>query len=325
MEGEALLARLVASVPNRCERARFARALAALEAHHRDELHAALATAATAREALARAHGELSLAAHAAAAKEAKLLCEIEGLRNEVARRDVQLEEVRARVAAEAIGHRRMACRADASEQVLASEVRALEAMYIEVRDMLRRVHNDKDHRFEYFGAVQRQSARSTSLLLQMQEQLIDLQKKLSTQRRRTAHLQDHQHAAQASFRGWNVERSRLSQVAKQSEEKARLAEERWQLLSVQHAALSAEAMQERQASADALQSAQTAYRAEVGSLQSQLRGLRELVSQLKSDPSKVALRSGGGCTVGDYTRSLQSRLEKRATRASHESQEHST
>ena len=82
-------------------------------------------------------------------------------------------------------------------------------------------------HRGEHLGAVQQQSVRSTTLLVQMQQQMLGLQKRLSTQQRRTVRLQELQHTSDAAAKSWSVERVRLGQVAARAEERARIAEER--------------------------------------------------------------------------------------------------
>ena len=133
--------RLVAHVPP-SERARFGRTLAAIEAHHRNELHAALCASTEAQSEMTLCRAEAAVASHAAAANEAKLKCAIEELRSTLVRRDVQLEQARAQTALEVARSIGATTRAETSERVLASELRAVESLHAEASELLRQVHN---------------------------------------------------------------------------------------------------------------------------------------------------------------------------------------
>ncbi|KAL1520293.1 hypothetical protein AB1Y20_021885 [Prymnesium parvum] len=310
---EALYQRLAASVPP-SERARFARALAALEAHHRHHLHTAQSLAAAAGRALAAAHSEAAVNSHAAGAREAKLGCALEELRCELTRRESQLEHAVGLAALEAERRASEEHTAKTTRRVLAAELRAVETLHAEASTLLRHVHNDARHRGEHLGAVKQQSERSTELLLKLQEQVLMLQKKLAAQQRRTARLQELQQTADAAARGWSIERTRLGQAVAHATERARVAEDRCVALENEHLALATEAAQERKASADAIRDAQSSHRAQTDKLQSQLNELSALVGYLKADQSKVMLGSGGGSTIAEFTHALQQRLQRRST-----------
>lgn len=308
---ESVLARLIASVPA-SERGRFGRALASLEAFHRNQLHASHTRATDAHNELSLCRKEAALAAHTAAAQEAKLRCALEETRCWLSRRDAQLEKIKAQASNQASMLDDIHMRENVSFRLLRNELRMLEALHSEASQVLREVKNGVHRRGEHMQAVQLQSDRSTELLLQMQEQTMGLQKTLAAEQKRSARLQERQQAAEAADRSWSVERTRLEQRAAHLEERARIAEHKCLLMEEELVMLNKEASQERKASAEALHSAQTSYRHKSGKLQSELNSLRNLVEHLKRDQSKVALRSGGGSTVGDYTRSLQDRLARR-------------
>ena len=303
--------RLIAHVPA-SERARFGRTLASLEAHHRNELHAALCTSFEAENALALCRTEASVAAHAAAAKEAKLRCAVEEQRSEKARLEQLLEQALWRAQQDTTLSSSVVARAWVSKEALTFELQSVESQHAEARSLLSQLHHAAHHRGEHLGAVQQQSVRSTQLLVQMQEQLLTLQKRLSQQQRRTARVQEQLQTAEASARSWAVERVRLRQAVGCAEETANLADERAERLMAQHEATSREAVQEREASAEAISSSRMAYRAQEVNQQAKLERLQALVGALSADQSKVALKSGGGCTIGQYVRALQERLGRR-------------
>ena len=133
--------RLISHVPP-SERARFGRTLAAVEAHHRNELHAALCAGTEAQSEMTLCRAEAAVASHAAAANEAKLKCAVEELRSTLVRRDAQLEQARAQTALAAAHGVSATMRAETSERVLTSELRAVESLHAEASELLRQVHN---------------------------------------------------------------------------------------------------------------------------------------------------------------------------------------
>lgn len=308
--------RLLAHVPH-TERVRFARTLAALEAHHRNILHSAVMAGEEAAQQLAISKTEAALASHAAAASDAKHRCTIEELRSAVVQLELQISLESHRAAEAEQGREAALGRAQISERVLAAELRAAEVGYVEVSGLLREVYRTAAVKGEHLSAVQQQSSRSTELLVQLHEQSLLLQKRLSQQVRRTAKLQDLQHTSDTAARSGQLERSKLAAAAAVAEEAASSARVRAEWLEAQLEAAGIEASQEREASERALAGGLAAHQAEVGSLRLQVASLAALVSCLLSDKTKVQLRSGGGSTVGAYVQALQRRLERRGAAAS--------
>ena len=173
---------------------RFTRALAALEAHHANELHTQTRIANEARQQGDAALAQAAVVRHASSAQEAKLACQVQGLRCEVARQERIAEEQGARCAA-AIGRAEAAeARARTSEVVLASELWQAELEHANAAHLLADFARAHEVKTEHLLSLQQQTTRSSALVARMQEQATSMQKRLAAQQRKTMRLQESQH-----------------------------------------------------------------------------------------------------------------------------------
>lgn len=306
----AIHARLLSLVPG-TERARFSRVLAALEAHHKNELHEQVRTSSEAVHRMGTVESDAGILQHAAAAKEAKLACSIEASRATLARRDEQLRERDAQCAALRKRAEVADARAHTSEVCLAAELRRTEAMHVESAKLLRELSLANEMKADHLGLLEQQSARSSALLMQMQEQAGAMQRRLGAQQRRTMRLQEQQSLVDAAARSWAQERRSLLQAAAAADEAGRSASARAAELEATLAGVQAEAAQERQASTQAFRHAREMSAAESSSLRSELRDLQALSDALHADGARVHMRSGGACTVAQYVTMLNERLQR--------------
>ncbi len=302
--------RLMGSVPP-TERGRFGRTLAALEAHHKNEVQTQLRIAAEADHKCKSMEADAGVLQHVAAAAEAKLACSVEAGRSELASVERALAESRT----EATRLRRLLAAAEAralvSESVLGGELRSVESEQIECAALLRELTLANDAKAQHLGALEQQAARSTALLGTMQDQAGGMQRRLAAQQRRTMRLQESQSLVDAAARSWAQERRALLAAAAQSDALAREAASRAAYFEELQASMLAEASKDREASSSALRHSREMHAAESATLRGELRDLKGLVDALYADGSRVHLRSGGAVTVAQYVRTLGERLQR--------------
>jgi hypothetical protein len=91
---------------------------------------------------------------------------------------------------------------------------------------------------------------------------------------------------------------------------RARAEQQAAQHAAVQRA-LSAEAQQEREASIEARERARAEHEAEQAAMGARLAELEALLSRLLADTTRVQLRAGAVCTLGELVRSVQRKAER--------------
>ena len=271
----------------------------------RSELGQARRAASRAQHRLASCSSEAAVALHSVAALAAKRSCEVEQLRAAHSRSEVDQRRAIARMdAANSL--------VAATEQLnyvvretMGAEIALLEARRMETAEQLLTMVASYKLLGEQLWTTQEQGARAHALLEQQQTQLTEMQKRLTAQQRRAVRLQSEVHAARLVM----TEHAKVQEAAA---EVPRLKEQAAQHLLVQRT-LSAEAAQEREASAEALRRCRELHRDEASELRASLATLQSLFSQLSADQSLVHLRSGGGSTLGEYVRNAHKKLLRRA------------
>jgi hypothetical protein len=290
---------------------RFTRALASLEAHHTNELHAQTRVAHEARFKGDTAETHAAVLRHACAAKEAKLTCQLEALRSEAVHRERLLAEREAQCAAANARAVAAEQRAVASEASLAAEVRRLESEQIESARLLREFARAHELKAEHLMSLQQQTAKAGSMLGLMQEQAGQMQKRLAAQQRKTMRLQESQHLLDATAKSWAQERKALLQAAAQADQAAREATARQRMLEAAQAELISEVEVERRRSARALRETRELAAQTETSLRGEVRGMQMLQEALLADKCSVTMRSGMTCTVGQFVRALAERQQR--------------
>ena len=224
LDSRAAIHQRLLALARQSELQRFVRTLAALEALHTNELNEQTRAAQMAMVEADAAVAEAAALRHADAAKEAKLSCKIAALHSDAERRerllrerDAECEEATARaVAAEERTH--------CSEQTLSIDLRRAESAHQEGSRLLRefaRAHETKAHALD---AMQQKTDRSMALVLGMQQQAAELQKRFSHQQRKSMRLQESQGVIDATQRTWASERAHLMEAASSAAAAAREA-----------------------------------------------------------------------------------------------------
>lgn len=308
MEGRAAIHQRLQSLVPGNEAQRFARALAALEAHHNNELHEQTRAAYEAKLKGEAAVESAAVLRHASAAKEAKLSCQIEALKSDAARRERILAAKEAQATAALERAERAEARALGSELSLARELRKLESEQAEGGKLLKEFSRAHELKSDHLLGLQQTTSQATSMVAQLQEQASSMAKKLAAQQRKTMRLQESQHLIDATAKSWAQERKALLLAASRADQAARDSHTRLQHLEAEHAALIGRVEDERRGSVSALRQTREVSAASEANLRSELRALQMLRESLLSDPCRVTLRSGGACTVAQYVKALEER-----------------
>ena len=224
LDSRAAIHQRLLALARQSELQRFVRTLAALEALHTNELNEQTRAAQMAMVEADAAVAEAAALRHADAAKEAKLSCKIAALQSDAERRErllrereAECEEATARAVA---AEERTRC----SEQTLSIELRRAESAHQEGSRLLRefaRAHETKAHALD---AMQQKTDRSMALVLGMQQQAAELQKRFSQQQRKSMRLQESQGVIDATQRTWASERAHLMEAASSAAAAAREA-----------------------------------------------------------------------------------------------------
>ena len=305
--------RLVA-LARQSELQRFTRTLAALEALHSNELHGAQRASQQAVMQSDTALSQLAALRHTAGAKEAKLGCQIAELQSQAQRRERLLAE-REKECMEATARAVDAeHRARSSEATLSIELRRVESAQAEAARLLHDFAQAHEIKAQHLGDLQEQTARSTTLLISMQEQAAKLQKRFTQQQRRSMRLQESQHVLDATQRTWGQERKQLIEAAETAALAAREATARQHHLEAAHAALVREVEAEREHSLHTLRHHREVASSTETSLRGELRGLQTLFAALEHDSTRVALKNGGAMSIAQYVRSLGERQQRSRT-----------
>ena len=302
-----LHARLQALVPG-TEQQRFARALAALEAYHGNELHAQTRAAHESGLKGQAASEAAAVLKRASAAKEAKLQCQIEALKSEASRRERQLAERTEQAAAAVRRAESSEARARVCEALLTREMRLLEGEQKEGGRLLRELSVAHDLKTEHLLGLQASTSQAVATVATLQDQASSMAKRLAAQQRKTMRLQESQHLIDATARSWAQERKALLLAAARADQASREAQSRLQALEAQHASLVGRVEQERRGSAASLRQTREVSAASEAALRSDMRALQALRDALLVDPCRVKLRSGSECTVAQYVKALEER-----------------
>lgn len=192
----------------------------------------------------------------------------------------------------------------------LGSELALLEARRMETAQQLLSMVAAYKLQGEQLWATQEQAARAHALLEQQQSQLTEMQKRLTQQQRRAVRLQSEVHSARLVLTEYGKVQEAAAQVP-------RLREQAAQHLLVQRA-LSAEAVQEREASIDALERVRSEHGADQQATRARLLELEGFLDRLLADGTCISqpARSGAGCTVGEYVRTFRQKLEREQKRS---------
>lgn len=299
--------RLSAYVPA-SEMQRFTRTLAALEAHHTNELHAATRSAHESKLQGDAAEGYAAVLKHSASAKEAKQACAIEALKADASRQERMLTAKDGALAVAIARAEAAERRAETSETALSAEVGRLEAEAGEYVRLLREFALAHEVKSEHLAALQQQTAKSSTLLAHLQEQSTSMQRRLAAQQRKSLRLQESQHLASATARSWGYERKQLLMSAAHAEQAGREAATRTLAVEEELARIAHNAEAERTAHAIALRQQRELAVAAEHSLRLELRGVQALRTALLEDNCRVTLKSGSQCTVGQYVRAFEER-----------------
>ena len=214
---------------------RFTRTLAALEAHHTNELHAQTRIAYESKLKGDAADGHAAVLRHAALAKEAKKSCQMEALRAEGAARDRRLVECEAQLAAALARAELAETGLLSTESALGQEVHTLEIELSANSKLLRDFQRAHELKSEHLLTLQQQTAKSATMLAQMQEQATSMQKRLAAQQRKSMRLQESQVLVNASAKSWQNERKQLVEQVASANQMAREAIARQQILEADH------------------------------------------------------------------------------------------
>lgn len=324
MDGRSSIHQRLLALARQSELQRFTRTLAALEALHTNELHEQTRTAQSATLQSDAAVAESAALRHSAGAKEAKLACQIAALQSEAERRERLLADREAECEDATLRAVNAEQRARVSEAALTIELRRVESAHVEGARLLREFARAHEVKTQHLGNLQEQTARSTSLLVAMQEAATKMQKKLATQQRRSMRLQESQHVLDATQRTWSSERKQLVEAAETAGQAAREATARQHRLEEAQAALVREVEAEREHSLHTLRHHREVAASKEASLRGELRGLQVLYEALLTDSTRVTLKNGGGMAVKEYVRALAERQQRsRLQQRQHPSQQH--
>ena len=233
----------------RVPRSQFTR----LEACHQNELRDARHTAVLAAADAAHAGEEAALLRRSAAALEAKRACEMEDLRGRLARAELELADARKRESRTAAANADAQAGMAVMKSSLGAELRGFEAI---VTGMMNRLYVQVvsgETTEDQLGELQQQASRATELLKQQQLELEKLRKRSAADQRRALKMREQQHAADSSARRWSLDRARLEGKLLDAEGARQRAEETADELRRQLRFGDSAAMQERDASCDAL------------------------------------------------------------------------
>ena len=159
----------------------------------------------------------------------------MEALRAEGAARDRRLVECEAQLAAALARAELAETGLLSTESALGQEVHTLEIELSANSKLLRDFQRAHELKSEHLLTLQQQTAKSATMLAQMQEQATSMQKRLAAQQRKSMRLQESQVLVNASAKSWQNERKQLVEQVASANQMAREAIARQQILEADH------------------------------------------------------------------------------------------
>jgi len=294
------------------ERARASRALARIEACHRDELSKARSASTEAKKLIQRYSYQAALDQHVAAAGEAKRSCELERVKAELRVTQLLLTQRTDEKNASITASLAAAAETAATRSILCNELWLVDELRANATRLIERLTAEARLKEDELASLRQQCARSEATLIEQQQHITQLRKQLGREQQRNRRQVEAQHTLEASQRSDGAERSRLADACAAMRERLERAEQAARFAAAREEAMLYEAATERDAVMHTLHRCRKQHAAEMAEAAANSALLADLVERLCADTSVVSLRNGGGCTLSEYVQQLRMRLQRR-------------